>query len=189
MASVGRGSRQKGAAFELKMSKKISKWWGGTFSRTPGSGSLHWGNDQRVAGDIVPPQGMDFPFVIECKKHEGFTIENVMLNTGEPSSWWQQVITDSRRVGKVPMLIFSRNRAKVFVMIPYDEKLYSLLSKIGTAVMRTTVDTKNIRDEVQKFDVLITTYDVITQVPIPKLKSYAKNVDWDPYKEEYITEG
>lgn len=185
MASQGRGAKVKGSGYELKTSKKFSTWWGGQFSRTPGSGSLHWGSDQRVAGDIIAPQGMDFPFVIECKKHEGWTIDHVLLNIGEPKDWWSQVVTDARRVKLVPMLIFSRNRAKDFVMIPYLESFYRGLSGITDEVMRTNVTIKNIRGELQTFDVMVTTYDVISKVPPEHLREYAKHVPWDAYADDY----
>src|SRR5699024_11495112 len=67
---VRRRSKQKGNAYELKIAKELSKWWGGKFSRVPASGGLHWGSDQRVAGDIIPPVNSNFPFVVECKKRE-----------------------------------------------------------------------------------------------------------------------
>lgn len=185
MASQGRGARNKGQGYERTIAKKLSPWWGGTFNRTPGSGSLHWGSDNRVAGDIVAPPEVDFPFVTECKKHEGWTIDHVLLDIGDPSKWWGQVVTDARRVKKVPMLIFSRNRAKDFVMIPYDDWLYKRLSTIGNNTMRTTVSFKNIRDEVQHFDVVVTVFDDLSQIATEALREYAEGLDWDPYKADY----
>lgn len=188
MATVGKGSKVKGSSYELKIAKKFSEWWGGKFNRTPGSGSLHWGSDQRVAGDIVPPQGLTFPFVIECKKHEGWTMDHVLLDIGDPRKWWKQVVTDARSVGLVPMLIFSRNRAKDFVMLPYSEELYAGLSNIGPEVMRTKVSMENIREEQQVFDVIVTTYDILSQASVTYLIFYAKGVEWDPYADEYKAE-
>lgn len=185
MASVGRGSKAKGSAYELKISKKFSTWWDGQFSRTPGSGSLHWGSDQRVAGDIIAPQGMNFPFVIECKKHEGWTMDHILLDIGEPRTWWAQVVIDARRVKLVPMLVFSRNRAKDFVMIPYNEWLYKRVGSIGNDHMRTTVTIENIRGEKQKFDVIVTTYDTLSQIAPDALRDYAKELDWDAYAKDY----
>jgi Holliday junction resolvase len=186
MASQGKGARDKGSGYERTVAKKFSEWWGGSFSRTPGSGSLHWGSDQRIAGDIVPPQGMDFPFVIECKKHEGWTLENVFLNTGEPKSWWQQVVTDARRVKMVPMLIFSRNRAKDFIMLPYSKPLYNYLQTLTTNCLSDGYVTfKNIRDEEQTFRVLVTTLDVLSQINPEGLRHLVKGFNWDPYAEDY----
>lgn len=186
MASQGRGARAKGSGYELKIAKFMSEWWGGNFTRTPGSGGLRWGSDQRIAGDIVPPEGMDFPFVIECKKHEGWILDHVLLNTGEPKSWFAQVVMDARRISKTPMLIFSRNRAKNFVMIPHTTRMYAILNSMDVPdVMRTTVAIKNIRDEIQDFDVIVTTLDTLSKVDIETLKDYGKKVDWDGYADEY----
>jgi hypothetical protein len=185
MASQGRGAKVKGSGYELKIAKLFSPWWGGQFHRVPGSGSLHWGDDNRVAGDIAAPQGLDFPFVVECKKHEGWTMDHVLLNIGDPFKWWGQVVTDARRVRKVPLLIFSRNRAKDYVMVPFSNMLYTKLLSLGNDHMRTTVAIKNIRDEEQLFDVIVTTFDTFSKLSPTYLRDYCGYVDWDIYKDEY----
>src|SRR5690606_21174130 len=131
MASQGRGAKAKGAAYENKVAKMLSKYWGGKFHRVPASGGLQWGNDHRVAGDIVAPPEADFPFVVECKKQEGWVMEHIFLDIGKPREWWKQAVNDARRVGKTPMLVFSRNRAKDFVMLPYDGFIFSYLKDKG----------------------------------------------------------
>lgn len=185
MASQGKGAKVKGSGYELKTAKKFSDWWGGTFNRTPGSGSLHWGSDQRVAGDIIAPEKMDFPFVIECKKHEGWTIDHVLLDIGDPRKWWEQVVTDARRVERVPMLVFSRNRAKDFVMIPFDSFMYDRLRTYGPEVMRTTVTITNIRGEIQHFETIVCLYDNISKMSPDELREYANGLTWDPYAADY----
>ncbi|AIW03501.1 RusA-like Holliday junction resolvase [Bacillus phage Moonbeam] len=186
MASQGRGAKQKGSSYELKVAKFMTGWWGGNFNRTPGSGGMRWGTDQSIAGDIVPPKGMIFPFVIECKKHEGWVMDNVLLNTGKPREWFSQVVTDARRVKRTPLLIFSRNRAKDFVMLPYEDTLWSVLN--GTRVrniMRTTVEIKTLQDDFQYFDVMVTTLDCLSLVPLDMLVEYGKTVEWDAYADQY----
>ena len=183
---MGKKSKVKGASYELKIAKLLTSWWGaGTFNRAPASGALHWGRDQRVAGDIIAPPDAGFPFVIECKKREEWTMEHILLDIGQPKEWWQQVVTDARRVEKVPILIFSRNRAKDFIMIPYDPSMYDKLNANDKAAMITSVSITNIRDEVQYFDVIVSTYDALTNVPTSEVKEYAAAVDWDKYKEDY----
>lgn len=183
---MGKKSKVKGSTYELKIAKLLTSWWGaGTFNRAPASGALHWGRDQRVAGDIVAPPEADFPFVIECKKREEWTMEHILLDIGQPKEWWAQVVTDARRVEKVPILIFSRNRAKDFIMIPYEPSMYDKLNATEKTSMITTVSITNIRDEVQHFDVIVSTYDALIEVPIPEVKEYAATVDWDKYKDEY----
>ena len=190
MASQGRGSKNKGSNYERTVAKKFTDWWipagsKAEFHRVPASGALQWADDHRVAGDIIAPDGYNFPFVIECKKHEGWSIDHVMLDIGEPKNWWAQVVTDARRVKRAPMLVFSRNRAKDFVMVPHDEWLYKRLGSISNGTMRTTVSIKNIRGELQNFDVIVTTLDDIAQVLPDALREYAENLAWDNYADQY----
>ncbi|AMQ66633.1 RusA-like Holliday junction resolvase [Bacillus phage Shbh1] len=184
---MGKMSRNKGSAYELKVAKLLTDWWGeGKFSRVPASGGLHWAGDQRVAGDIVPPVHANFPFVVECKKREGWTLDNVLLGTGEVKDWWRQVVMDARRIDKVPILFFSRNRAKDYIMLPYTSNLYLDLSSVGQ-VLRTEVVTENIREELEGFSVVLTTFDTLSQLSPSDLKDYASYVEsqWDHYAEDY----
>lgn len=186
MASSGRGSRNKGSNYERAIAKKLTEFWGeGAFQRVPNSGGLHWGSDQRIAGDIIPPPEAQFPFVVECKKREGWTMDNVLLDNGQPREWWYQAVTDARRVKKTPMLIFSRNRAKDFVMLPFDSLIYDLLRHDG-GVMRTTVSYENVQGELQSFDVMVMTFEAFTGVRKDTWKTYGHNINWDPYKDQYI---
>lgn len=116
---MGKGinSRNKGSEYERKVAKSLSKWWGEPFQRTPMSGGLHWKNDNRVAGDIVTPNDSKFPFTIECKKRENWTIEQLIKETGDIEKWWGQVLNDCERSRMKPMLIFSKNFAPDYVMV------------------------------------------------------------------------
>lgn len=177
---MGRMSKQKGSSYELETAKMLTEWWGGgNFSRVPASGGLHWADDQRVAGDIIPPPKADFPFVIECKKREEWTIEHILLDIGQPREWWSQVVTDARRVKLVPLLMFSRNRAKNFIMLPYTIEMYEELSRKGYDTMVTTVTFPNIRKEPQVFEVIVTTYETFTQLSPDTYRQYAKGLEWD----------
>lgn len=189
MIVIGKHSKTKGSGYELKIAKFMSNWWGGNFSRVPASGGLQWGSDQRVAGDIVPPAGLNFPFVIECKKREEWTFDHILLDIGQPKEWWAQVVRDARRISKVPLLIFSRNRQKDFVMIPFDVTLLHILESLGNDYAVTSVTIKNIRDEVQRFDVLVTTFETFSNIDIKDLQKYADRVQWDPYEKDYSEEG
>lgn len=123
MATQGSGAKNKGAIYERKIAKEFTKWWGFTFYRVPGSGSLHWSGSMNVGGDVTSSPEAGFNFVIECKNHEEWTIENLFLNNKEPKIWWKQVVGDALEYDKIPMLIFTRNRAKDFVTLPYNEEL------------------------------------------------------------------
>jgi hypothetical protein len=114
--------RNKGASFERKVAKLISLWWGVDAHRTPGSGGLHWKRDNRVSGDIViGVDGEDYPFSNECKKVEGWNFEQLIKGTGEVTAWWAQCTRDAKEVGKIPLLVFSKNRSPIYFMIPYED--------------------------------------------------------------------
>jgi hypothetical protein len=183
--TLAKKSKTKGAGYELKVAKLLSPIWGGNFSRVPASGGLHWGSDQRVAGDIIAPQEVDFPFVVECKKREEWIIDHILLDIGQPRDWWKQVVEDARRVKLVPILFFSRNRAKDFVMLPYSKPMLQELLSKGNDTMVTTTSFKNIREELQTFDVIVTTFDTFSKVDIQFIRKYAALVDWDKYKDQY----
>ncbi|AYP68623.1 hypothetical protein EalM132_00111 [Exiguobacterium phage vB_EalM-132] len=113
----GINGKNKGNEYERKIAKSLSGWWGEQFQRTPASGGLQWKNDNRVSGDIVTSVKSKFPFTVECKKREGWSIEQLVKETGDIEKWWAQVIKDCERSSLRPLLIFSRNFAPDYVMI------------------------------------------------------------------------
>lgn len=157
-------SRAKGANFERDIAKFLSDWWGVDFRRTPASGGLHWANDNRVSGDIVPPPNSDFPFSVECKKHEGWNFEQVIKGTGDVTSWWKQCTTDADEFSKVPLLIFSKNRSPVFFMVRVED--FKKLN-IKTNYFVTTVEV----DENRTDCVGIGYFDKLTKIDKERIAS------------------
>ena len=80
-------SRTKGNTFERMLAKKFTEWSGGklTFRRTPLSG----GWDPRAqTGDIFPLEMKDtFPFIIEARKNEQFTLDNLLDDSSIVIKW------------------------------------------------------------------------------------------------------
>ncbi len=121
MASRGKGSKQKGSGYERRIAKILGEWWGEPFRRTPNSG----GWDKQVddgsvmaTGDIIPPHGSAWPFSVECKNQEGWTLEAIMSGRCVRFlKWWEQCRKDARTVEKLPLLIFTRNRQPDFAAI------------------------------------------------------------------------
>lgn len=174
-------SKQKGSTYERRVAKLMTDWWGGEFSRVPASGGLRWGADQRVAGDIVPPLRSNFPFVIECKKHEGWGLHNLLLNTGPIRTWWEQVILDCTRMaehGMAPCLVFSKNRDKDYILIPYVEDVFNLLAS-KHPVSRQIVEYNNIRDETQYFDTLLTTFEGLSSLSKEYIQETYQGIEWN----------
>lgn len=188
MATNGRSARTKGSSAELKLAKELSAWWGLTFHRTVGSGNLHW-DDFRVAGDIVPPIDSKFPFCCESKKHDSpaWTLENAVLNNLNIPEWWAQCLGDARSVNLIPMLAFTRNRAKTFVMIPWDDMLYTQVRSRKLPAMRTTITTKDkLRGAQESFDVLVITLEGLTSFEPSYIVKHYTDYDWE--KRSLLTE-
>jgi len=183
MASSGSGSKSKGSKYELDISKSLSKWTGESVHRAPqsGAGGHTWGADSRMNGDIVFPVESHNSFVYECKKREGWDLRHLFLGTGEIKTWFEQVVNDSRRMkkhGMSPCLIFSKNRDKNYILIPYVESVYNNLDK-SYPVSRQTISYENIRDETQYFDTILTTLEGFTSFNPTELFAMYKNLDWD----------
>lgn len=115
----GINSKNKGAEYERKIAKALGSWWGEQFQRTPASGGLQWKKDNRVTGDIVTPPDSVFPFTIECKKREGWSLEQFLKNTGEMEEWWTQCVRDAKKIDKKPMVIFSKNFDTDYILMDY----------------------------------------------------------------------
>lgn len=129
--SKGINSKAKGSEYERKIAKQLSAWWGEQFQRTPMSGGLHWKNDNRVAGDIVTPPDSVYPWTTECKKREGWELEQVLKGTGDVEKWWNQSVADGQRVNLRPLLVFSKNFAPSYVMMTLDDFMLILKTKGG----------------------------------------------------------
>jgi hypothetical protein len=97
------------------------------------SGGLHWKDDNRVAGDIVTPPDSLYPWTTECKKREGWDLEQVLKGTGEVEKWWQQSVNDGLRVNLKPLLIFSKNFAPNYLMLTVDDFM-SVIKQKGARI-------------------------------------------------------
>lgn len=116
-----KNSRRKGQTAERKLVKLFEKWWGSPFFRTPGSGAFatrgFMNMDlQNMAGDIVTTDPQ-FPFCVESKKVEGWTLEQMLTSDKTlMHEWWAQTVAETPK-GKIPLLVFTKNHAATFVMM------------------------------------------------------------------------
>lgn len=118
-------SRRKGQSAERKLVKLFEAWWGSKFFRTPGSGAFATrgfaGVDtSSMAGDLVTPDP-SFPFCVESKKVEGWTLEQ-MLSSDKTHihKWWDQAVRETPK-GKIPLLVFTKNHAPLYAMMRKDD--------------------------------------------------------------------
>jgi hypothetical protein len=136
------GGRAKGYGFENQIAKLFSTWWGieKSFVRSPGSGA--WGKLSKFvgncpAGDLVTPD--EFPFTIECKKCEDIQLHHILINSeGCSIACWLKKLEeeDCKISGKRPMLIFSKNNWKAYVVVRCNafDKLANLFPKKGDPI-------------------------------------------------------
>jgi hypothetical protein len=128
---AGKRAKNKGNNYERRVAKLIQDWWRqwsptAEFARTPMSGgsALKLGWD--MAGDIVCNDD-EFPFHVEAKKQEHWTMEQLFKGTGPVlKEWWEQAAGECPE-HRTPMLIFTRNNVPDFVMMEYLGGLFTPL--------------------------------------------------------------
>tara|TARA_R100001086_G_scaffold210036_1_gene125919 strand:- start:434 stop:916 length:483 start_codon:yes stop_codon:yes gene_type:complete len=114
---MGKMSRDKGARFERSIVKRLAKWWGSEFQRTPQSGGSQLANGWNLAGDVCTPDET-FPFHVECKHVEGWDLSHLLTSKemGLFGKWLDQASTEASD-GKIPLIIFKRNRHKPMALL------------------------------------------------------------------------
>jgi hypothetical protein len=118
----------KGAKFENRICRAISQWLvDGDWTkcridelpfrrRFTASPSLEgfWVR----GGDLLHRTTVKSPFSIECKNIEGWVLDGAYsAKKWEPWGWWEQCRDQAQTVGLVPLLIFTRNRYPVYVLM------------------------------------------------------------------------
>ncbi|QKE56350.1 holliday junction resolvase [Bacillus phage YungSlug] len=168
-----KNSRAKGSKFERDIAKALTDWWGEEFHRVPASGGLRWGKDNRVVGDIVPPPNSDFPFSIECKKHEGWDLSYILRNMGEFPNWWAQCTRDAYKVDKIPLLIFSKNRSPIYFMMPHTNFIGLKGYPLRYSTTQVTVILDKEKDLLQTHTVCVGHFDdLVNFFPKDKILEY-----------------
>lgn len=123
--SSGKRAKQKGRGFEAEVAKLFTKWSGLEHRRVPQSGG--W-DKKIVCGDVIcraeyesvaGQESIFVPFTWECKKREGWDFVQLFKDDEKCPLhlWWEQASGDSKKVKKLPALIFSRNYLPIFIMI------------------------------------------------------------------------
>lgn len=117
-------SKKKGNRSESVLADLLTKWTGVKFARVPSSGGLRWVNAKNLIGDVTPSDlDFDFPFVVETKFYKHIEFKEYMRENSKVFTFWQQVLDDSKRANKLPILFVRINGmpAKTFkVFVTYD---------------------------------------------------------------------
>lgn len=134
--------RQKGSTAERKLAKLFQGWWGSSFARTPMSGGFataKFRDDWNAAGDLVTPD-RTFPFCVESKKVEKWTLEQLLTSDKTHiHKWWAQTL-DETPSGKIPLLVFTKNHAPLYAMM-FTEQMHSELKNAIACRFDTVVNT------------------------------------------------
>lgn len=135
-----KNSRVKGNRAELDVAEMFSRWCGEVVRRTPGSGG--WSNAKfGVTADLVCANKA-FPYHVEVKHREGWALDDLVTGVRKEHDksivqWWKQCVDSCPRIksrsmgpslsdlafGKVPLLVFRRNRQPWLVMMSEDATL------------------------------------------------------------------
>lgn len=122
--------RRKGNDFENEVCIALSRWV--TPSSIPAKPKLadlpfrrrstsimplagHWDG----AGDILhrPSLSELWPFCVECKHVEGWSLDGALSSTWVVLEWWRQAERQARSVGLAPLLICGRNRRPSYAFL------------------------------------------------------------------------
>lgn len=74
----------------------------------------HW----QVSGDFVFSPSIYMPLCIEAKDREKWNLDGLLFCAKEwpPWSWWRQAQDQARKVGRQPLLVFTRNFRKNYAL-------------------------------------------------------------------------
>tara|TARA_S200002703_G_C3703340_1_gene216026 strand:- start:162 stop:560 length:399 start_codon:yes stop_codon:yes gene_type:complete len=103
-------SRAKGAQFERSIANYLWDNLGIKFKRDL---EQYREGDH---GDLVPERGVNFPFVIECKRYKS--------GDGMRPDWWGQASRAAKRAGKLPCVVYKFDHRDVRVVVPLHAVMY-----------------------------------------------------------------
>ena len=124
-------SKVKGNSFERQTAQFLSKLYGESFIRAPGSGAyvggnnqhrkqfLHEGQIRNFKGDIVP--GQSFPKMnAECKSYKDFPFHQLFTGTVKILESWIGQCMDVADPGDFNIIIMKFNRKGTFVAVKLE---------------------------------------------------------------------
>jgi len=101
--------KRKGNENELRACKLLTHWTGIEFSRIPMSGGLRWQNVMNICGDVIATDpSFYFPFIVETKDLTKLYITPELRKNSFIYTIWRQVIRDSARAARHPMLLLRK---------------------------------------------------------------------------------
>ena len=126
--SMSSPSKDKGSAFEREIAKFLTKLYGESFIRAPGSGAYIGGSNQRrkeflhegqvrsFKGDVVPGQNFG-RMNIECKSYADFPFHLVLAGDCKQLNSWLAQLMDVAEADDLNLLFMKFNRKGKFVAV------------------------------------------------------------------------
>jgi len=112
-------AKAKGKKLEVLTGKLLGNWWWGQpFPRSHGSGSsiTYCSDDTIIAGDLHTTK--DFPFCVECKNQELWSLDAVFAGTCKRvEKWWVQTISEASIANRIPLLVATRNSYPIYMIM------------------------------------------------------------------------
>lgn len=87
----------------------------------------HWNG----AGDILHRPGLEkrWPFCVECKHVEGWTLDGLFNEKWPVWSWWAQAERQAARARRRPLLVCGRNRQRDYALLRAEDAACLALPK------------------------------------------------------------
>ena len=168
--------KAKGNSFENTISKRFSKLLSPLeFKRSQSSGAVLGGLNEKhldkyshdiktiFIGDVVPTNqsdvikshGWKFRFTIECKSYKSVETLQKILTNSIIFTWYEQALTDAKKLDKEALLIFKFNHTDIFVAID---------SKINLPI--------------DNLDIIMNLKNKFYDINIVKLVDLEKDIEW-----------
>jgi hypothetical protein len=134
-----RHSKAKGAGFDIKICRALSKWINGIeqpeiFWRTATSGgrasrAAKLGMNVGMHGDIMSldekGKWLTNVFFFECKSYSKIDFSLFLEGKGNVVAWWKKCTQQAKDANKWPVLIMKQNGSDTYVMFFTDMSMFS----------------------------------------------------------------
>lgn len=180
---LGRYSNHKGHGYEREVAKQLTPWYNATakeplkeaFYIVPDSGARAWSISMNVDGDVTADPVIGFNYLIECKRYEGWTIENLLSGTFNFPAWIAQSVREGMGTNKVPLLVYKRNYIKSFVTAPYNNKLAKLLDTYIVKVLEYKSEVTGKKEKINTITFMLADF---LDIPFEKANHIYDKIDW-----------
>lgn len=139
---IGKGSKGKGASFDIKNCRILSKWitgfeqpeifWRSATSGGRASRKARMGIDVGMHGDIMAidekAKWLTDIFFFECKSYSKIDFSLFLEGKGNVIDWWKKCVEQSTDAKKWPLLVFKQNGSDTYIMCKSDMPMFSEFS-------------------------------------------------------------